>query len=304
MNIRTPQSGNAARIAKAYLKTLGIELKHAHALELVARLHGYTDNQAMQADQNFQEPLALVAEGSTDFKMVSPRQSSVYVTVENISVYIKRDDEGVSVDLFPLGREMEESMAGTWATYDEARQSCDKCGSLLNDEGYCTDETCPFHDWPQSVSVEDLQNHPTRYVEHLYGVTKRQYADALVAQEEVLYHFEAKGEVVNRQTLESLPYEVLATEWPSKQRQWVTNLGFTIPVKVYLSECDGQGDEDITVFVCVELKGPKGMKLSSDVRSHELLRLLSDVADHVCLNKDGQDVVGADDWELTSTDEL
>lgn len=121
MNIRTPKSGNAARIAKAYLKTLGIELKHAQALELVARLHGYTDNQAMQSDPNFQDPLALVAEGSTDFKMVGPRQSSVYITVENISVYVKRDDEGVSVDLFPLGREMEESLAGTWATYDEAK---------------------------------------------------------------------------------------------------------------------------------------------------------------------------------------
>lgn len=75
----------------------------------------------MQTDPNFQDPLALVAEGSADFKMVGPKQSSVYITVENISVYIKRDDEGVSVDLFALGHEMEHSLAGTWATYDDAK---------------------------------------------------------------------------------------------------------------------------------------------------------------------------------------
>ena len=304
MNIRTPQSGSAARIAKNYLKSQGVDIKHSQALELVARLHGYTDNQAMQADPNFQDPLALVAESSTEFKMVTPRQSSIYVTVENISVYIKRDDEGVSVDLFPLNHEMDDSIGSTWATYDEARQACDKCGSLLDEEGYCTDETCPFHDWPQSVSVDDMHNHPTQYVEHLYGVTKRKPVEASEAQEVVLYHFEAKGEVADRQTLESLPEEVLATEWLSKQLQWAVNLGFTMPVKVYLSECDGQGDEDITVFVCVELKGPKGMSLSREKLSHELPRMLSDVANHVCLDKDGQDVVGPDNWMLTLVDEL
>jgi len=179
MNIRTPQSGNAARIAKAYLKTLGIDLKHAQSLELIARLHGYTDNQAMQSDPNFQDPLALVAEGSTDFKMVSPRQSSVYVTVENISVYIKRDDEGVSVDLFPLGREMEESLAGTHALYDEARELCDRCGSDLDEKGYCTDSTCPHHDWPQEVNCADLETMSQAQVEAKYSVTKRE----LVAEE-------------------------------------------------------------------------------------------------------------------------
>lgn len=173
MNIRTPQSGNAARIAKAYLKTLGIDLKHAQALELIARLHGYTDNQAMQTDANFQDPLALVAEGSTDFKMVGPKQSSVYVTVENISVYIKRDDEGVSVDLFPLGREMEHSLAGTWATYDEARPACDRCSSPLDDEGFCKDATCPHHDWPQTVDCAYLETMSTEEVQRLYGAVKR-----------------------------------------------------------------------------------------------------------------------------------
>lgn len=173
MNIRTPQSGNAARIAKAYLQSQGIHIKHAQALELVARLHGYSDNQAMQADVNFQGPMALTAEGSTDFKMVTPKQSSVYVTVENISVYIKKDDEGVSVDLFPLGQEMAESLGSTYAFYAEARQPCTSCDSETDDAGYCSDATCPYHDWPQSVSRTDLEQLSTVAVEAKYGIKKR-----------------------------------------------------------------------------------------------------------------------------------
>lgn len=121
MNIRTPQSGDAARIAKSYLKTQGIDLKHAQALELIARLHGYTDNQAMQADQNFQDPLALVAEGSGDFKLVGAPRAGVYVSVESVSVHIHRDEDGVRVDLLPLGSEMDEPLDWAYVEFEAAR---------------------------------------------------------------------------------------------------------------------------------------------------------------------------------------
>tara|TARA_B100000131_G_C17574164_1_gene392266 strand:- start:188 stop:379 length:192 start_codon:yes stop_codon:yes gene_type:complete len=54
-----------------------------------------------------------------DYELVS---DSAWITVGNISVYIKKTDEGVSVDLFPLGEEMAESPAGTWLTFAEAKE--------------------------------------------------------------------------------------------------------------------------------------------------------------------------------------
>lgn len=47
--------------------------------------------------------------------------NTAWITVGNISVYIRKGDEGVSVDLYPVGGEMEEPIASTWATYLEAQ---------------------------------------------------------------------------------------------------------------------------------------------------------------------------------------
>ena len=57
------------------------------------------------------------SETSEDFEL---KEGSAWVTVGNISVYIQKAAEGVSVDLFPLGDEMSESLAGTWLTFAEA----------------------------------------------------------------------------------------------------------------------------------------------------------------------------------------
>lgn len=45
---------------------------------------------------------------------------AVWITVGNISVHVKKGDEGVSVTLYPLGREDDESLTEAWATYAEA----------------------------------------------------------------------------------------------------------------------------------------------------------------------------------------
>lgn len=47
---------------------------------------------------------------------------SVWVTIGNISVYLQRTDEGVVVDLFPAGHEMEEPLASTYAHFAEAER--------------------------------------------------------------------------------------------------------------------------------------------------------------------------------------
>ena len=66
-------------------------------------------------------PLGVLSrsEGETDY-ILEPSATSCWITVDNISVYIVRTDEGVSVDLFPRGREGDESIAGTWVLHQEA----------------------------------------------------------------------------------------------------------------------------------------------------------------------------------------
>ena len=49
---------------------------------------------------------------------------------------------------------------------------CKQCGSHL-DGDYCSDETCVFSDWPQSVEREDLSVFATDEIEEKYGVQKR-----------------------------------------------------------------------------------------------------------------------------------
>lgn len=45
--------------------------------------------------------------------------TSVWITVGNLSVYIMRTDEGVAVDILPLGNEGAEAITSTWALDDE-----------------------------------------------------------------------------------------------------------------------------------------------------------------------------------------
>ena len=68
-----------------------------------------------------QQALTLTNAGdqATDYELNDGHQSC-WITVDNISVYICRTDEGVVVDLYPRYSEMEDSIAGTWASFNEA----------------------------------------------------------------------------------------------------------------------------------------------------------------------------------------
>ena len=58
---------------------------------------------------------------ATDYELMEGHQSC-WITVNNISVYIRRTDEGVSVQLYPLNNEFEDSLGETWATFAEASE--------------------------------------------------------------------------------------------------------------------------------------------------------------------------------------
>lgn len=61
----------------------------------------------------------LRQEDESDF-LLEEDATSVWITVDNISVYVRRTDEGVAVDLYPKGYEMEDSIIGTWCLRSEA----------------------------------------------------------------------------------------------------------------------------------------------------------------------------------------
>ncbi len=55
---------------------------------------------------------------------------------------------------------------------EEAVSGCHKCGSaLLN--GYCTDETCLYSDWPQAVAIALVVEQPPEEIERRTGVQPR-----------------------------------------------------------------------------------------------------------------------------------
>ena len=60
-------------------------------------------------------------EGDTDYEL-NDNYSSCWVTVGNISVYVLRTSNGVSVDLLPLGKEDKLPIASTYATFADASE--------------------------------------------------------------------------------------------------------------------------------------------------------------------------------------
>lgn len=124
MEIRKPNLSSAGVILMKRLKKQGICISHSEALEHAAAMEGFQSHQAYKVHQSEQEKPYLVSEGdasgATDYRYVGPRRGSVWIRMRNISVYIKDNDEGVSVDLFDSGLESQGSDVGTWQTYAEA----------------------------------------------------------------------------------------------------------------------------------------------------------------------------------------
>ena len=57
--------------------------------------------------------------------VLEPEQQSVWITVDNFSVYVHRTDEGLVVDLFKLGNEMDVAIASTYAFNTEVSDEDD-----------------------------------------------------------------------------------------------------------------------------------------------------------------------------------
>lgn len=50
---------------------------------------------------------------------------------------------------------------------------CHKCDSPVTTDGYCTDDTCAYSDWPQAVPLDDLTSMRQSDIETKHDITKR-----------------------------------------------------------------------------------------------------------------------------------
>ncbi len=55
-----------------------------------------------------------------------------------------------------------------------AAATCRKCESPLRGR-YCSDETCPYSDWPQAVELRDMHEMSTAEIERKHNVRKRRH---------------------------------------------------------------------------------------------------------------------------------
>ncbi len=109
----------------------------------------YVDKDGTLTVEHDGEEMALAhEENGTDFILANER---CYITVNGLTVHIKKDDEGVAVDIWPLHEEDGEPIASTWALYSEGKEGdekklekfeCMDCGCYFmveSRDGFC----CP-----------------------------------------------------------------------------------------------------------------------------------------------------------------
>src|SRR5690606_26788229 len=107
----------------------------------------------------------LKPRSSNEYDFMADRGEAVWITVENLSVYVKREDEGVVADIFIAGKEDEESLAGSWATYaegmpdddDEIAHSADEPPTWLLHHNESADEWSVSRNRDSSGVVDELE---------------------------------------------------------------------------------------------------------------------------------------------------
>jgi hypothetical protein len=127
MQVIKPTPSQAAFILKKFMDESGEPMKLSRAQEAVARMQGFANWNALTSVMHPKvgEKLAagcLTQESDRAYRLNSGTQSSVWLGVNNVDVYIKHDDEGVVVDLFARGAAEGggESLASTYLLFADA----------------------------------------------------------------------------------------------------------------------------------------------------------------------------------------
>lgn len=119
------------------------------------------------------------------------------------------------------------------------------------------------------------------------------------------YNFDAIAYVPTRKQMKKLDeasYRVSPALWAAVEERALA-LGFTCVGCVGLEEDEGQDDDDIKIFVSVELYGRADLT-ENDSAPEELACLLSELCEPMLMNETGELIADPDNWEVLSIDEL
>ena len=68
---------------------------------------------------------ALRKDGDTDYSLI---ENSCWITVGNVSVYVKKDEEGVTVETYGAGCESTQPLTISHVFWEEADEAQRECG--------------------------------------------------------------------------------------------------------------------------------------------------------------------------------
>jgi hypothetical protein len=108
-----------ARILHKEMKKTAINLSYMQVLQLKAKSLGFKNWETLE-QAVLESSLVVSFESSTELNLNTEKSKTLWLGVKNISVYIRANDEGVSVDLYPMDNEDSDSLAGTSLSYEEA----------------------------------------------------------------------------------------------------------------------------------------------------------------------------------------
>ena len=67
---------------------------------------------------NEEKRVLIPEESGNDYTL--PKEQWVWITVGSLTVYVKHQDEGVSVEVHATGKEDEDSITESWVLFSEA----------------------------------------------------------------------------------------------------------------------------------------------------------------------------------------
>ena len=85
-------------------------------------LNHYQRRDAVQEPTSMSERLAPLTRNDADGNEYTLNDGACWITVNNLSVLIKRTGEGVVIDVYPLNDEMSNAIASTWALFADAEE--------------------------------------------------------------------------------------------------------------------------------------------------------------------------------------
>ncbi|MDO8414732.1 MAG: hypothetical protein Q7S87_00825 [Agitococcus sp.] len=204
MSVIQPTPSQAAVILKKFLAEKNLDIKLSDAQEALARMSGYTSfnvftsaiplrGPALETAMPSASPLAAVEglmlfavsgryHGDDDDTMEhfwaseeTPSATDQF-KAEMISYGTGLNEDNVYITASDCLGKMVNGVFVFEPAYSPKKRealSCKKCSTEIGPDGYCQDETCPYHGWPQKVDEADLSSETRTSLETKYDTLKR-----------------------------------------------------------------------------------------------------------------------------------